>query len=504
MKASILMKSAVLLLATCATGLAQESYSAFTGPGGQEWSRMGTDGTDLYFTTGGRKLHRYTFPANSPSLGVWTQLTDCPRIINAWDSYRGLAFQNGYLYASAIPSSGGGRTIVRYQIATDTWEVWSAAGVDITICNTSGNALFMHPTLDGVGYSAWHAGFNWVQFDWNAQSANNTWMATAGRLGVLDDDWVSRNEEAVTDGSGTYFAVKNDRGNGLSAGDVVFTFDLNGSAGPIVLLAQKPFQSGAGSSLELIPSTHVLNTTGNDELWFYRGCDGLSSSMEGWGNAGTQDLGVLDLTALTWATYTTPFFQGNGTDSVLIGDHLFVKSSGSASSPTVYDDMFYVVTGAAGTPFCFGDQGSGTICPCGNDNDGSNGSAGCANSVFPGGAVLSGSGSASVSADSVVLSTAGLVPSQPGLYFQGDNAINSGNGVAFGDGLRCAGQNVIRLQVVASDGGGNSATSISISVEGMVNAGDTKHYQCWYRDPSGSPCGSGFNLSNGYTILWGA
>jgi len=43
-------------------------------------------------------------------------------------------------------------------------------------------------------------------------------------------------------------------------------------------------------------------------------------------------------------------------------------------------------------------------------------------------------------------------------------------------------------------------------VTGGVVPGDTKRYQCWYRDNSGGqPCGVGvndFNLSNGYEITW--
>jgi len=98
----------------------------------------------------------------------------------------------------------------------------------------------------------------------------------------------------------------------------------------------------------------------------------------------------------------------------------------------------------------------------------------------------------------------GLVPSQPGLYFQGNNAIASGAGVTFGDGLRCAGGGVVRLQVRFSDSAGASSTSIDVASKGGVVPGDTKRYQIWYRDPNTSICGAGFNLSNGFEVSWGA
>ena len=34
-------------------------------------------------------------------------------------------------------------------------------------------------------------------------------------------------------------------------------------------------------------------------------------------------------------------------------------------------------------------------------------------------------------------------------------------------------------------------------------AGDVKRFQYWYRNPGGSPCGSQFNLTNGYEITAG-
>ncbi len=157
-----------------------------------------------------------------------------------------------------------------------------------------------------------------------------------------------------------------------------------------------------------------------------------------------------------------------------------------------------------GVPYCFGDPGAGTPCPCSNDNDGSVAGSGCANGVFASGAQLTGSGVASVSADTLVLATTGLEPVNSGLYFQADNDLFPGN--AWGDGLQCAGGQLKRLGVRFSDGSGYSDTSgypqpISVKA-GNVLAGDTKYYQCWYRNPNGSPCGSDFNASNGYAVTW--
>jgi hypothetical protein len=154
--------------------------------------------------------------------------------------------------------------------------------------------------------------------------------------------------------------------------------------------------------------------------------------------------------------------------------------------------------GAVGTAYCFGDAAS---CPCGNAGSAE---SGCANGSSVG-AVITSSGSASISADDLVLSSTGLIGNQPGLYFQGNNAVGGGGlGIPFGDGLRCAGGGVIRLQVRFADVNGGSATNLSVATKGGCVAGDVKRYQIWYRDPATTPCGSQFNLSNGYEITWGA
>jgi len=146
-----------------------------------------------------------------------------------------------------------------------------------------------------------------------------------------------------------------------------------------------------------------------------------------------------------------------------------------------------------GTAYCFGD-GTGTACPCANSG---NAGEGCANDTGSGG-LLTATGSNSIAADDLALEASGLTDG-PGLFFQGDNAINGGNGNAFGDGIRCAGGKAIRLEVVFSSGG-TSATTVSIATKGGVVSGDTKRYQLWYRDTVTSPCGTLFNLTNGYEV----
>jgi len=153
--------------------------------------------------------------------------------------------------------------------------------------------------------------------------------------------------------------------------------------------------------------------------------------------------------------------------------------------------------GCVGTSQCFGD-GSGTACPCGNAGGAGEG---CANSTGSG-STLCATGSTSIAANNLVLTATNALPGQPGLFFQGDVSINGGNGIVFGDGLRCCGTNVIRIQVVLPDAGGTAATTDSISGDGGVSAGQTKCYQFWYRNPAGGPCGTGFNLTNAVSITW--
>lgn len=156
-----------------------------------------------------------------------------------------------------------------------------------------------------------------------------------------------------------------------------------------------------------------------------------------------------------------------------------------------------------GPPYCFGD-GSGTACPCGNNNEGSLAEAGCAKGQCASDARLTASGKAGISADTLVLQGEHTENNQSGLYFQADNDLSPG--LLWGDGLQCAGGSLKRLGVRFSDSTGYSDTSgypLPISVKaGNVLAGQTKYYQCWYRSQQNSPCGAEFNASNGFAVLW--
>ena len=156
-----------------------------------------------------------------------------------------------------------------------------------------------------------------------------------------------------------------------------------------------------------------------------------------------------------------------------------------------------------GQRFCLGDPGSGTPCPCGNDNDGKLSGSGCANGSFSEGARLQGAGRASISDDTLVLRTALAEPMSGGMYFQGENDLSPG--VVWGDGLRCVGGNELRLEVQYANELGRSRTTGPLSAAGGVVAGDTVHYQFWYRSTIDPPCGAGvydFNTTNGYSVTW--
>jgi len=162
-----------------------------------------------------------------------------------------------------------------------------------------------------------------------------------------------------------------------------------------------------------------------------------------------------------------------------------------------------------GAPACFGDGSSGA-CPCGNQ--GAIG-RGCENSASTGGARLEATGFANLSADSVVLTSAGGMPTANSIFLQGDQ---NAAPLAFGDGLRCAGGILERLYLKGAVAGVTSAPDVpggdmSVSARSAflgdtIAAGTSRIYQVYYRDPSPTfcpaPAGNTWNASSAVVVTW--
>ncbi len=185
-------------------------------------------------------------------------------------------------------------------------------------------------------------------------------------------------------------------------------------------------------------------------------------------------------------TFTYSFMAPAGAEMIFGGSNWTVSNGVGTCGGT--DDA---VARRWGVMFCEGTAGQ---CPCNNTSA----FGGCANSTGQG-AVLTESGLASFSTDTLQLSVTGARPSQPGMFVQGSFAIS----VPFKDGRLCMGNPTERLEVAFTDPAGNASSSVSVSVEGNVPLGvPIRHYQYWYRDPQLSPCGAGSNFSNALTIAW--
>ena len=221
--------------------------------------------------------------------------------------------------------------------------------------------------------------------------------------------------------------------------------------------------------------------------------------------------------ATTRASLAQDGSQANG-DAVVVsisadGRVLAFQSSASNLVPNddnTYDDVFIRDRGAASSfaPFCFGD-GTGAACPCANNGAPGHG---CENSSTTGGAVLSGTGVASLSADTVHLTASGEKPTATSVLLSGGATVNS---LHYGDGLRCVGGTLKRLYthnavggVVTMPQGADGAISARSAASGdVIQAGSTRIYQIYYRDPIATFCptpnGSTFNISNAIAIAWG-
>lgn len=184
--------------------------------------------------------------------------------------------------------------------------------------------------------------------------------------------------------------------------------------------------------------------------------------------------------------------DGDGRGEIAIG-------SSTDSTNGQFSGRLRVVSDGA-TPLasvgsCSGD-GSAGPCPCGNA--GASG-AGCANSTGSG-AALAAYGTTSVADDLLFLEGQGLPPSVLTVLFAGTSSSPTALAPA-GAGLRCIGGTLKRVAVRSSNQAGRVWLGPTLQPLGGWNAGETRHFQAFYRNPTG-PCGQVFNVSGAASVTF--
>jgi Tol biopolymer transport system component len=251
-----------------------------------------------------------------------------------------------------------------------------------------------------------------------------------------------------------------------------------------------------------------------------------SNLIPGWPGNSWNDVFVRDRVAATTEqeSLDSSGLQANGDSdsssfngaSSISDDGRFVAFSSLATNlipgGTTGSEIFIRDRNAPGfTSIC--DPGVGGVrpCPCGNPPAGSE--RGCDNSASTGGASLSASGIAYLSADSLVFTTTGERPTAFSIVLQGKTLLT--NGVVYGQGVRCAGGTTKRLftkhaiagSITAPDfGAGDPTVSAQSAAKGdVIQPGQSRWYLVFYRDPvvlGGCPATSTFNATQTGQVSW--
>ena len=161
--------------------------------------------------------------------------------------------------------------------------------------------------------------------------------------------------------------------------------------------------------------------------------------------------------------------------------------------------------GARITSFCAGDGVDAAVttpCPCGNLGAPGHG---CAWHTGPDGALLAAHGRIAP-VDELVLEATGMALAAPSTIFLKGDALVAG-GVVFGDGVRCAGGNLIRLGTKTNVNGAArfpEPGNPPVSVRGATppGSGMVGYYQTYFRNAASFCTPATFNVTNGIRVVW--
>jgi len=150
-------------------------------------------------------------------------------------------------------------------------------------------------------------------------------------------------------------------------------------------------------------------------------------------------------------------------------------------------------------------------CPCSNPP--ASVGRGCDNSAGTGGAVLSASGIAYLSQDTLVFTTSGERPTATSIVLQGTSTPSGG--IVYGQGVRCVAGTLKRLYTKSASGGSITAPNFgagdpsvsarSATLGNPIQPGQSRWYLVYYRDPNilgGCSSVSTFNATQTGRVDW--
>lgn len=125
------------------------------------------------------------------------------------------------------------------------------------------------------------------------------------------------------------------------------------------------------------------------------------------------------------------------------------------------------------------------------------------NTFAAAGGTTTASGSTSVAAQDLTLLARNCPPNKLGIFFYGTNQVQ----LPVGDGNLCTSQSIQRIypvQIIDAAGMASLALDWNNAPVGsgpnMINAGDTKNFSFWFRDPLGGPVGFNYTTARSVTF----
>lgn len=397
-----------------------------------------------------------------------------------------LVHDGGNNYRAPFPPSDCGSIVSYYFTAQSTnGVVWSDPPAASAVLSAAVSSVGQTPVFDDDFEN---------NMGWTASTAGDT--ATSGLWTRVDPVWTAAQPELDhSSGAGTRCWVTGQGavGGALGSADVDGgrttltspTFNLSGATAPVVSY-WRWFSNDQGATGNA--DTFRVDVSNNN--------GGSWVSVESIGPSGPETSGGWIRHTFAVGAFVAPTAQ--------VKVRFVADDAGTGHIVEAAIDDFEVTDQVCmgSTGFCSGD-GSATDCPCGNVGAAG---AGCAHS-FGGSGLLSSTGNASLSNDTLVLNGTTMPSGTLTVFFQGSQPENNGLGTQAADGIRCTSGQIIRLGTKTTILGGSAnypeAGNLSVSAHGLVSAPGSRYYQIWYRNSQAFCTPATTNYSNGQIVVWG-